>query len=110
MKRRNASTLKENGQEVLSNFMAQPHFRVVEKEKLHARDIARREVKRWREEELPICNQFHSGAAHLDVDEIVKRTERTMPEDEYRKPFPWASLVLIAAFLIGMIWILVFGG
>lgn len=60
--------------------MPQPKFRVVDKENPHARDIARREVKRFRldreKEKLAVSNQVCTdGVPRLDVDESLARSQ-----------------------------------
>lgn len=85
--------------------MPQP-LRVVDNERLHARDAARNAVKKFRldreRERLPICNQS-TGARNLFTDEVLKRTEREMPVIQRRqsifKPYAiFLALILLAVF------------
>lgn len=60
--------------------MPQRNLRVVEKENLHARDLARQRVAEWRsnaqKENLPLSNEHDDkGAPLLPVDEVLKRSE-----------------------------------
>ena len=86
--------------------MPKPNLRAIVPSVDHPRDRARREVKRWRsnaeKEKLPIANQFHSGAANLFVNEVLKGTLREMPEVEDRKPFPWIAVVAFVGGLLGI--------
>ena len=90
--------------------MAQP-LRVVDADRLHPIDMARKAVRRWRSDadrmKLGVSNQFHSGATHLAVDEVLKRTEREMPKQAVkRKPFwliqlGYALMVLVLLIVTG---------
>lgn len=59
--------------------MAQPNLRVIDPNREHPRDAARKAVKRFRtlveQERLPISNQICTGAPSLRVDEVLKRSE-----------------------------------
>lgn len=59
--------------------MSQPNLRVIDPDREHARDLARRRVKRFRtlveQERLPISNQICTGAPSLRVDEVLERSE-----------------------------------
>lgn len=80
--------------------MPQP-LRVIDNERPHARDIARRAVKEFRldrddpECPLPVSNQVHSGAPRLAVDEVIKRTERDV-EPEPKKPMRFRGYLALA--------------
>lgn len=81
-------------------------LRAVDNERPHARDIARREVKRFRtiadRERLPICNQS-TGAKNLFVDEVIARTERAVREaPRSPKVNPLFALLLILLSVIGI--------
>lgn len=86
--------------------MTQP-LRVVDPDRLRTTDMARKAVRRWRSDadrmKLGISNQDHSGATHLAVDEVLKRTEREMPKQIIkRKPF-WViqfGYALMVLFLL----------
>lgn len=59
--------------------MPQAKFRVVDNEREHPREIAKRKVKQFRtlveQEKRVICNQICTGAPSLRVDEILRRSE-----------------------------------
>lgn len=88
--------------------MAQLNFRVVDNEVPHPRDIAKRRVKQFRtlveQEKRPICNQS-TGAPNLFVDDVLKRTERDMPEEvrPRYKVNPLVSLLLILFSIVGLV-------
>ena len=76
-------------------------LRVVDPDRIHPRDAARSAVNKFRldreRERLPICNQS-TGAKHLFIDEVIKRTEREMPEEmksRRRQELVYAVLVFI---------------
>ena len=86
------TTITQTGTEKL---MSKPNFRV---------------VKRFRtlveQERLPISNQICTGAPNLFVDDVLKRTERDMPE-EVRPPRykinPLIGLFLILFSIVGLV-------
>lgn len=55
-----------------------PNLRVIDNEREHNLDYARRKVKEWRSDaarrNLPLSNQHDSGAAVLDVESTLNRT------------------------------------
>lgn len=56
-------------------------------------------------DQLPICNQ-NSGASYLDVDQVIRATERTMPADSdgprYRVN-PYVALVVSVFSVIAVV-------
>lgn len=88
--------------------MSKANLLAVDNERLHPRDLARREVKRFRldreRERLPICNQS-TGAKNLFVDEILEGTQREMPPQFEATKFPVWTLFAIGIFIAGLIWI-----
>lgn len=95
--------------------MPQPNFRVVDPDRQHARDLARREVKRFRadaeRESWPICNQQDKGGRSLFVDEVIRRTERDMPEVEERSLSTPIMLFIALLFMaIGAVGLVVWLG
>lgn len=90
-------------------LMAQANFRVIDPNREHARDLARRKVKQFRtlveRERLPICNQS-TGARNLFVDEVLRQTERELPEAEVRPPYrpnPYFAIFLILFSIVGLV-------
>lgn len=87
--------------------MPKPNLRAVNKEQIHARDIAAQRVKRWRsnaeKERLPIVTL--TGETPLPVDDILKGSLREMPDVEEDKSFPWIAIAAIVGGLIGILWL-----
>ena len=83
-------------------------LRVVDPDRIHPRDAARSAVNKFRldreRERLPICNQS-TGAKHLFIDEVIKRTEREMPEVIRRRYHvnPWVKIFFFAAGLTALV-------
>lgn len=56
--------------------MPKPNLRVIENDREHAREIAKREIKRFRaEEKVPISNQYDSGAPSLRTDDVLDKSQ-----------------------------------
>lgn len=86
--------------------MSQPNFRVIDPNRDHPRDLAKRAVKEFRldrenpDKPLPIVNATHSGAPLLSVNEVIKRTQRELPESEVRPRYRVNPELFIKAVLI----------
>lgn len=59
--------------------MSKAQLRVIDPNREHARDLARRKVKAFRldreKEKIGVCNQIDSGAPSLRTDEVLGRSE-----------------------------------
>ena len=68
-------------------------------------EIAPFMLDREKDPRLGVSNQFHSGATHLAVDDVLKRTEREMNTKPIkRRPF-WLTqfmYALMVFFLLGL--------
>lgn len=85
--------------------MPQP-LRAVDPGRDHPRDLARRAVKQFRldrddpEHPLPISNRVDSGAPLLNVNAVIKRTQRDIPmEPERHGPVRIRGYVALAIAL-----------
>jgi hypothetical protein len=81
-------------------------LRVVDPERQHPRDLARRAVKEFRldrykdpEKPLPISNVIDTGAPLLIVNEVIKRTEKVV-EDELRPRYHVNPELLMKAIMV----------
>lgn len=92
--------------------MAQQSLRVVDSERIHPRDAAHKAVKRFRtlaeQENFPICNQHTEiGGSYLATDDVLRRSERDMPEEvrpRYKvNPEFFIKAVLVIALLSGLV-------
>lgn len=91
--------------------MGQAKLRVIDPNREHARDLVRRRVKRFRtlveQENFPICNQHtEQGGSYLATDDILRRSERDMPEAIRPRRYrvnPLVSLFLILFSIVGLV-------
>ena len=90
--------------------MAQQSLRVVDPNREHTREIARRRVKEFRtlveQESFPICNQrTEQGGSYLATDEVLRRSEREMPEVAAQRSSLglYLGLFLVSVCVVGLV-------